>query len=68
MEVAARLGLKAEECLMVGNDVVDDMSAEKARMKVFLLTDYIKNDIVADISAYPKGEFDGLLEYLKILD
>ena len=67
-EVAARLGLKAEECLMVGNDVVDDMSAEKARMKVFLLTDCIKNDIGADISAYPKGDLDGLLEYVKILN
>lgn len=35
IEVASRLGLDPTECLMVGNDVGDDMVAEKVGMKVF---------------------------------
>ena len=41
-EIINRLGVKPEECLMVGNDVSDDMVAERLGMKVFLLTDCLK--------------------------
>ncbi|MBE6575482.1 MAG: hypothetical protein E7654_04315 [Ruminococcaceae bacterium] len=53
-----------EECLMVGNDVGDDMSARKLGMKVFLLTDCLINKTGEDISAYPNGGFPELLEYV----
>lgn len=64
-EIAGRLGVKPEECLMVGNDVGDDMVAEKIGMKVFLLTDCLINKDAADISVYPNGSFDELLRYIE---
>lgn len=67
IECAARIGCKPEECLMVGNDVGDDMVAERVGMKVFLLTDCLINKTENDISQYPNGSFDELMEYVKSL-
>ncbi len=53
-----------EECLMVGNDVSEDMVAQNLGMKVFLLTDCLINKEEKDISEYPNGGFDELLNYL----
>lgn len=66
-EILQNTGLKAEECLMVGNDVSEDMVAQKIGMQVFLLTDCLINRTNEDINAYPHGDFDGLLSYLKAL-
>ncbi len=62
-----QLGLKAEECLMVGNDVTEDMVAQKLGFKVFLLPACIINMDNKDISCYPQGDFNDLLEYIKQL-
>ena len=51
---------------MVGNDVTEDMIAEKVGMSVFLLTDCLINKDEKDISAYQRGGFENLAEYLKI--
>lgn len=67
LEVANKLGLSPEECLMVGNDVRDDMIAETVGMKVFLLTDCLINIKEADITGYPKGNLDDLLAFIKSL-
>ena len=64
-EVLSNAGLNAEECLMVGNDVSDDMVAEKLGMKVFLLTDNLINKDGADIEKYPHGSFDELKKYVE---
>ena len=66
-EILDKLGLNAEECLMVGNDVSDDMVAETLGMKVFLLTDCLINKDNVDISRYPNGSFDQLMAYVKSL-
>ena len=58
------LGLQPEECLMVGNDVDDDMVARETGMQVFLLTDCLINKNNVDIAQYPHGSFDELLAYL----
>lgn len=60
-----RLNLKAEEVLMVGNDVVEDMVAESIGMKVFLLTDSLINKNGDDITRWPHGGFEDLFSYLK---
>ncbi len=57
-------GLLGEECLMVGNDVGDDMVAKELNMKVFLLTDNLINKSGEDISRYPNGSFEELINYL----
>ena len=64
-EILSKLGLSAEECMMVGNDVDEDMIAEKLGMKVFLLTDDILNKHGKDISGYKQGGFADLLEYFE---
>ncbi len=66
-DVASSLGISAEECLMVGNDTTDDMSASQIGMKVFLLTDCLINDKCRDISEYPNGNFDNLIRYVEEL-
>lgn len=67
IDVINSLGVGAEECLMVGNDVSEDMVAEKLGMNVFLLTDCIINKEQKDITAYPHGSFAELLTYVKTL-
>ncbi len=67
-DIMEMLSAKPEECLMVGNDVGEDMIAQKLGMKVFLLTDCLINKVEEDISAYPNGSFDELLEYVKGLN
>lgn len=63
-DILNRTGLKAEECLMVGNDVGDDMISENLGFKVFLLTDCLINNDNVDINKYPNGNFDDLLKYI----
>lgn len=66
-DILERLGVKAEDCLMVGNDAIEDTAAELAGLRVFLLTDGLINKDGRDISAYPQGGFDQLSEYLEKL-
>ena len=63
-EILARIGKSPEECLMVGNDVEEDMVAKTLGMKVFLLTNCILNKKDRDISVYPNGDFEDLAKYL----
>ncbi len=62
-----RIGCPAEECLMVGNDVAEDMVAQTLGMRVFLLTDCLINTTDRDISSYPRGGFDQLAAFLDTL-
>ena len=63
-EVLRRAGLSAEECMMVGNDVGEDMVAADLGMKVFLLKDCLINKSGEDIGRYPNGSFAELREYV----
>lgn len=63
-EVAKSLSVQPEECLMVGNDAVEDMVAAETGMQVFLLTDCLLNKEQKDISGYPQGSFRQLLDYI----
>ena len=67
-EVLKRLGVSPEECLMVGNDVGEDMITEMLGMKVFLITDCVINKDNTDISKYPNGTFEELVKYVKDLN
>ena len=60
-----KLGKDPESCLMVGNDVDEDMIPARAvGMEVFLLTDCLLNRSGADISSYPQGGFAELKDFL----
>ena len=63
-QILAHLGVSAQECLMVGNDLEEDMIARKLGMKVFLLTDCLINRKREDIEQYPNGGLDELMTYI----
>lgn len=66
-EVLNELQVSAEECLMIGNDVSEDMVAEQLGMKVFLLTDCLIKKKEADISVYPHGDMEALFRFIDAL-
>ena len=66
-DVLDTLGVTAEECVMVGNDVGEDMVAAKLGMQVFLLTDCMINKNGADIDQYPHGSFPELMNFIRRL-
>ncbi len=63
-EIVRKLNAVPEECVMVGNDVTEDMIAQSVGMKVFLLTDCLINKECMDISVFPHGGFEQLEEYI----
>ena len=66
-KILDEIGHAPDECLMVGNDVGEDMAAARLGMRTFLMTDCLINRGNADISAYPRGGFEELLGYIKTL-
>lgn len=64
-DILTELNVKAEECLMVGNDVGEDMVARELGMQVFLLTDCLINKSDADVNDYPHGGFRELRKFLE---
>lgn len=66
-DIVNRIGVLPEECLMVGNDVDEDMIAENIGMKVFLMPTELLNRTNKDITKYPQGDFSSLIEYIKNL-
>ncbi len=63
-EILTKFSLSPYECIMVGNDVDDDMVAQKAGLNVFLLNNCLINRHNKDISSYPSGDFDELMQYI----
>ena len=66
-DILAQIGADPAECLMVGNDAVEDVAVEQLGMKVFLLMDCLINKQNADISQYPNGGFPELADFLNTL-
>lgn len=64
LEILEKNYCKVENCLMVGNDVAEDMIINKLGVDVFLLTRDLINKNNEDINNYPNGNFDDLLEYV----
>ncbi len=66
-DILKQLDVAPEECLMIGNDVEEDMVAATLGMNVFLLTDCLINKYGKDISQYPHGNFAALQEYIQTI-
>lgn len=66
-EILEKIGLDGPECLMVGNDVGEDMVAQILGMKTFLLTDCLINKTGEEIVHFPNGSFPALLQYIRSL-
>jgi len=63
-EIIKRMECKEEDCLMVGNDVEEDMIAYEVGIQTFLLTDCLINTKRKDISIYSRGGFKQLREFI----
>ncbi|MCI9125771.1 MAG: HAD family hydrolase [Eubacterium sp.] len=56
-----------EDCLMVGNDVREDMCAKNLGIDVFLMEGNVINDIDVDISELKRGNWNVFREYVSNL-
>lgn len=63
-EIAYLLGIEPNECLMVGNDIVDDLSSAKIGMKTYLAMDYfIQKDVEEIIEPDGKGSLEDFVDW-----
>lgn len=64
-EILEKLDLSSEKCMMVGNDINDDMIVETIGMDTFLVTDCLINVDGKDIEHYKNGSFSEFYDYIK---
>lgn len=64
--VLKEIGKDVSECIMIGNDVKEDMCVEKLGMETFLLTESII-DHGEDTSKYRQGNFEELFKFINQL-
>lgn len=63
-EIMSKFELKPEECLMVGNDVAEDLVIRKLGVKTFLVTDTMENKKNLPIETDYQGSMADLLEFI----
>ncbi|MBR6740418.1 MAG: HAD family hydrolase [Clostridia bacterium] len=63
-EIVNKLGLEPTECMMVGNDVEEDMIANTLGMDTFLLTPCMINKHNTDVSQYKRGDLGAFSEFI----
>jgi len=54
-EILEKNNLNSKDCLMVGNNVLEDMIAEKLGIETYLVTDVLENEYNLDYSKYNQG-------------
>lgn len=64
LDLLKRVDRQPEECLMVGNDVEEDMIVSQLGMKTFLLTECLNNPRGKDINVYEHGDLRDLREFV----
>jgi len=66
-EVLDNINKNPEDCLMVGNDVSDDLPAGKLGIKTFLVTDCLLNDKNLEVNSDYSGNYKDFLQFVKEL-
>lgn len=66
-EILKNQALNFDQCIMVGNNVKEDMIASTIGIDTYLVTDCLINPEDEDISQYKNGTIDQLFEYIKNL-
>lgn len=66
-KILKALQKQPEDCLMVGNDVDEDMCIMKLGVDVFLIKDCLINRSHSDISDYKQGNWDAFAEFAAAL-
>ncbi len=64
-EIMELRGLEPRECMMVGNDAYEDMSAGELGFETYLITDCLINTKNRDISRYKKGSMQEFCDFVK---
>lgn len=57
-EILDKIQVRPEDCLMIGNDVEEDMVAETMGMQVYLVLPCMLNPKGKDISGYRQGTLE----------
>lgn len=65
--ILERFQLAPEECLMVGNDVEEDLAIRKLGVKTFLVTDTMENKKNLPIESDYRGSMEELLAFVESL-
>ena len=66
-EVLNDMNLNAEECLMVGNDINEDMIVSKLNIKTYLITNHVmQNEVIPDSVTY-SGKYENFYEFVENL-
>ncbi len=66
-EILDRQGLKAEECLMIGNDKREDLAAGKLGIRTYLVTECLEHAAEPGSPDYEGKNLEQLYEDLKEL-
>lgn len=66
-DILAQIGKKGEECLMVGNNPIEDMAALEVGLEGYLVTDCIENPDGVPIDRYRHGTFAEAEAFLRAL-
>jgi len=67
-EILQKIGKKPQECMMIGNDVEEDMIAGKLGMKTFLVTDHLLNRKNKEIDCTFSGSLEDLTSFITNLE
>lgn len=66
-EVLSELGLQVEDCLMVGNDIEEDMIVAQMGMDHYLITDHVMQEDVIPDFVKRSGDYVDFLNFVKEL-
>ena len=66
-EILGIISKAPKDCIMIGNNTSDDMSALKFGIECYLVTDYLENEAKADISVFRNGNYSDLQAFLTLL-
>lgn len=66
-EILDKLKLQPEDCVMIGNDIQEDVAAKSIGIDVFLVTDCLINTKDVDITDIPRGSFEDIRKYIEQL-
>lgn len=68
LEIAEKLGLEPEHCLMVGNDVDEDLIAQEIGMQTFLVEDFLINRKNTLYSSLYQGNLHDLYRFISKIE
>lgn len=66
-EILENIGARPDECIMVGNDVSEDLVAKKLGMKTYLITDHMLNKNNLEIVTDHQGNYQDFKRFVEML-